>query len=62
MPSRTCPPSSRTTVTQMLSPIKSLSISFLVNTSMFFVLKLDSEVHLRTTLGFSVQSVSLVPE
>jgi len=46
----------------MSSPIKSLSISFLVNTSMFFVLNLDSEVHLQTTLGFPVQSVSLVPE
>jgi hypothetical protein len=34
MPSRTWPPSSRTTVTQMSSPIKSFSISFRVNTSM----------------------------
>jgi hypothetical protein len=34
IPKRTCPPSSRTTVTQMSSPMKSFSMSLRVSTSM----------------------------
>jgi hypothetical protein len=43
-------PSSRTTVTQMSSPMKSLSISFLVNTSTAHGPFLDAALRLRSSV------------
>ena len=45
MPNRTCPPSIRTIVTQISSPMKSFSISLRVSTSMSSVpLKADTAI------------------
>ena len=60
IPSRTCPPSSRTTVTQMSSPMKSFSMSFRVSTSMSCFLTIRPGA-LQPTFGFIGQHVSRVP-